>query len=70
MSHAVGDNLGALIDLHADWAAVRGQDLFYSQGGRLLHTRPVRTGGQLGCEPPVEAADFTAIRFQRVVSPD
>jgi hypothetical protein len=67
--YAVRIDDNALIDLKADWAEARGEDVFFSQGGKLFRTRFARSGKKVVCEPYTLLADFSDMKFEPIEAP-
>ena len=64
------DGWDELIDLKADWAEVRGKNVFFSQGGNLLAMRIVIRGNHVSYGPTLELADFSDMKFEPLKPPD
>jgi hypothetical protein len=69
ITYALRDDFGSFYDLAADWAEVRGEDVLYSQGGRLLRIRLSKSGKQMECRPAVELGDFSDMKFKPIEAP-
>jgi hypothetical protein len=69
IAYALRDDIGCFVDLMADWADVRGDDVFYSQGGKLLRMRVRKSGEQMEGGPEVELGDFTEMKFEPIEAP-
>ena len=65
----VGDVDGT-IDLKADWADVRGEDVFYARAGKLFRLRFVRRGKKFVSGAAEQLADFDNLTFTAVLPPD
>jgi hypothetical protein len=63
------DDADLAIDLQADWADVRGLDVFYARGGKLFRLPFARQGERLVAGGTVELADFTDLTFRAVPAP-
>jgi hypothetical protein len=68
-NYVIRDDRENLIDLKADWADVRGNDVLYSIGGKLLCLRANKPGKKVLYGPPVELADFSEMTFENVETP-
>jgi hypothetical protein len=64
------DGSGHLFDLRADWAEVRGDNVLFSQGGKLLSMSARTSGKHIGTDPVLELADFDDMTFQSFEAPD
>jgi len=69
ITYALRDESGSCVNLMADWADVRGKDVLYSQGGKLLRMRVGTRGEQMECGPAVELGDFSDLKFAPVEAP-
>jgi hypothetical protein len=64
------DGSGNTFDLKADWAEVRGDNVLYSQGGKLLSMAARTSGKHIGTDPVRELADFDDMTFQSFEAPE
>jgi hypothetical protein len=64
------DGSGNVFDLKADWADVRGDNVLFSQGGKLLSTAAMTSGKHIGTDPVRELADFDDMTFQSFEAPE
>lgn len=69
VSYILMDDVDLVIDLKADWADVRGADIFYSQGGKLFRLPFARQREDRVAGVAVELADFSELTFCAVLAP-
>jgi hypothetical protein len=64
-SYAILKEGCGIAPLRADWADVRGEDVLFSDGGKLFR---LSSAGRLG--RIIEIADFSAMKFEEITAPD
>lgn len=70
VAYTLRDDAGGEVDLQADWADVRGGEVFYAQAGKLFRRPFTKRGKMLADQAAVEIADFTDLTLTAVLPPD